>query len=83
MFENGVQYVELSTYSHDFNPIENLFSDFERRVENRFAQNAEELRRYIQEEWDKTDKNLCIKLVNSMKERCQQAINNHGYKTRF
>jgi transposase len=44
LFKNGIQQLEYPPYSPDCNPMENLWSELNRRVENRFAKTIEELK---------------------------------------
>jgi transposase len=44
LFNNGIQLIDVPPYSPDINPIENLWSDMNRRVESRFAHTIDELK---------------------------------------
>jgi transposase len=70
-------------YSPDLNPIENLWADLKKRVEKHNCRTAEELEIAVKEEWEKTDKDLCKKLVGSMKKRCQLVIELEGWPTGY
>jgi hypothetical protein len=83
LFRNGIQCLELSPYSGDLNPIENLWSDLNRRIESHFSQTINELQNAIETEWNNTSALLLSKLVASMTKRCTAVVNNHGHKTKY
>ena len=47
LFRNGVQCIDFPPYSPDLNPIENLWNDMKRQVEEHNAQNIEELKQHL------------------------------------
>jgi hypothetical protein len=83
LFNNGIQQLEYPPYSPDCNPMENLWSELNRRVENRFAKTLEELKMIIQDEWKKTNVNILSNLVASMPKRCKAIVDNHGHQTKY
>jgi transposase len=83
LFNNGIQLIDVPPYSPDCNPIENLWSDLNRRVESRFAHTIDELKQFIAEEWNNTSALLLSKLVASMPNRCKAIVDNHGHKTKY
>src|SRR3954469_10559809 len=83
LFNNGIQCIDFPPYSPDLNPIENLWADLARRVEEFQCETMEELQDIVAEEWKKTDKELLRSLVRSMPERCQAVIDAKGDHTSF
>ena len=83
LFNNGIQCIEFPPYSPDLNPIENLWADLARRVEEFQCATMEELQDIVAEEWKKTDKELLRTLARSMPERCQAVIDAKGDHTKY
>jgi transposase len=83
LFNNGIQCIDFPPYSPDLNPIENLWADLARRVEQFQCGSMEELQDIVAEQWKETDKELLRKLARSMPERCQAVIDAHGDHTAF
>jgi transposase len=83
LFNNGIQCIDFPPYSPDLNPIENLWADLARRVEQFQCDTMEELQDIVAEEWKKTPKKLLRTLARSMPERCQAVIDAKGDHTRF
>jgi transposase/uncharacterized coiled-coil protein SlyX len=83
LFNNGIQCIDFPPYSPDLNPIENLWTDLARRVEEFQCETMEELQDIVAEEWKNTDKDLLRSLARSMPERCQAVIDAKGDHTRF
>ena len=71
---NGVVCIEFPPYSPDLNPVENLWNNLKRRVEQHHAHNIEELEQYVYTEWDATDQDFLAALVNSMPRRCAAVV---------
>ena len=83
LFNHGIQCIDFPPYSPDLNPIENLWADLARRVEQFQCDTMEELQDVVAEEWKNTDKDLLRTLARSMPERCQAVIDAQGDHTRF
>jgi len=83
LFSKGVQVIDFPPYSPDLNPIENLWNNLKRRVERRNAQDVEQLKSIVREEWVSTDPNFLISLSASMPKRCKAVIKNRGHKTTY
>lgn len=83
LFNHGIQCIDFPPYSPDLNPIENLWADLARRVEEFQCDTMEELQDIVAEEWKETDKELLRKLARSMPERCQAVIDAKGDHTAF
>lgn len=80
LFNQGIQLIDAPPYSGDLNPMENLWSDLNRRVESRFAHTMDELKQVIVEEWNNTSALMLSKLIASMPKRCQAVVDNQGDK---
>ena len=83
LFNNGIQCIDFPPYSPDLNPIENLWADLARRVEQFQCDTMEELQDIVAEQWKKTPKKLLRTLARSMPERCQAVIDAKGDHTKF
>jgi transposase len=83
LFNHGIQCLEFPPYSSDLNPIEHLWADISRRVEQFQCDSMEELQDIVAEQWKNTPKKLLRKLARSMPERCQAVIDAKGDHTKF
>jgi transposase/uncharacterized coiled-coil protein SlyX len=83
LFNHGIQCIDFPPYSPDLNPIENLWADLARRVEQFQCETMEELQDIVAEEWKVTDKEYMRSLARSMPERCQAVIDAHGDHTKY
>jgi transposase len=83
LFNHGIQCVDFPPYSPDLNPIENLWADLARRVEEFQCDSMEELQDIVAEEWKGTDQELLRTLARSMPKRCQAVIDAHGDHTKY
>jgi transposase/uncharacterized coiled-coil protein SlyX len=83
LFNHGVQCIDFPPYSPDLNPIENLWADLARRVEQYQAETMEELQDIVVEEWKKTKKTFLRKLARSMPKRCQAVFEAQGDHTKY
>ncbi len=80
---NGVNCLELSPYSPDLNPTENLFADLARRVEQRYPTTVDELEEAIHAEWPLTNQTFLSHLAQSMPHRIEAILNNQGHATKY
>ena len=83
LHNSGVTCIDFPPYSPDLNPIENLWSDMNTRVQRHNPTTMEELQDVIAEEWELTSLELLISLSHSMPSRCQQVVDALGYKTKY
>ena len=83
LFNKGIQLIDFPTYSPDLNPIENLWADMARRVEQYQCDTMEELQDKVAEEWAATPKDYLAELARSMPRRCQAVIDAKGYHTKY
>ena len=83
LFNKGIQLIKFPTYSPDLNPIENLWADMARRVEEFQCESMEELQDRVAEEWAATPKEYLAELARSMPKRCQAVIDANGQHTKY
>lgn len=75
--------MEWPAQSPDLNPIEKLWSIFDRRLSNRHVNSEAELFQCLQEGWNSLPVSLLSKLVASMHDRCQAVIDNKGLSNKY
>lgn len=83
LFNHGIQCLDFPPYSPDLNPIENLWADLARRVEQYQCASMEELQDRVAEEWKDTSVAFLRELVQSMPARCQAVIDAKGDHTKY
>jgi transposase len=69
--------------SPDMNPIENIWNIMKHRIEKRKPININELKTFIDEEWENIEKGVIINLINSMKNRCRLVIESDGERISY
>ena len=62
----------------DLNPIENLWAHLQLEVSKRVPANADELAKYVVEEWDKLDAHFVNKYVLSFQGKCKRVFDRKG-----
>ena len=83
LFNHGIQCLDFPPYSPDLNPIEHLWADLARRVEQFQCETMEELQDIVAEEWAATSPKLLCTLAQSMPARCKAVIDAHGDHTKY
>ena len=83
LFSKGVRCIDFPPYSPDMNPIENLWYDLKKRVGARNGRTVDELIQHIEHEWEATDTDFLVSLVESMPDRCQAVIDKQGHMTDY
>jgi len=83
LFNHGIQCLDFPPYSPDLNPIEHLWADLARRVEQFQCETMEVLQDVVAEQWKKTPKKFLRSLARSMPERCQAVIDAKGDHTKY
>ena len=71
--------------SPDLNPIENLWAILKRRL-NQYEQPPRgmvELWERVQAKWDEIDKEMCMKLIESMPRRIDAVLKSKGMWTNY
>jgi transposase len=69
--------------SPDLNPIKNVWRLLKYRVEKRFPHTKEDIKQYLQEEWEKIQVTDYQKYTTSMRERCQAVMDAGGGHTKW
>ena len=78
-----LELLECPTNSPDLNSIENYWNIVKRRVEKRKLANIDDLEQFMNDEIRKTDSNILINFVDSMKDRCLTVISSNGERIKF
>lgn len=81
--EAGINVMQWPSQSPDLNPIENLWSEVEKRLRAKRYRNTDELFEGIQAAWEAIPLDFCQKLVDSMGRRCQAVRKAKGFATKY
>ena len=81
--QKGITCLDWPPYSPDLNPIENLWADLKRRVEEENARTTQELKAAVLKAWSETDDELIAKLVESMPRRLAAVHASQGLMTGY
>lgn len=79
----GFNKMDWPANSPDLNPIENVWRLIKYRVSRRFPLTEGDVRRYVQEEWDKLTVGDFIKYIREMPERVEAVIKANGGHTKW
>ena len=81
----GINRMQWPANSPDLNPIEHLWDELGRRVQQRRPPpaNLAQLFLSLQQEWDAVPQAFLRTLVNSMPQRCRECLANNGGHTRY
>ena len=81
----NIDLLQWSAVSPDFSPIEHVWDQLEIKIRQRpnQPQTLNELFNALREEWNNMDQFRMQRLINSMRRRCQAAINSFGGHTRY
>ncbi|MDR3547400.1 MAG: IS630 family transposase, partial [Candidatus Pacebacteria bacterium] len=77
----GITCLDFPPYSPDLNPIENLWSDMDKRMQDSLADTKAEMEQLVQDTWAVTTPEQCSKLARSMPHRIKQVIERKGAYT--
>lgn len=77
---NGIDCIDWPSKSPDLNPIENLWSDLERRVYAHNPRTMEELEHWIGVEWADTDLDHVARMCSNMRQRLQLVMAYEGHR---
>jgi hypothetical protein len=73
--ENVLEVMDWPSYSPNLNLIENLWAIIKRNVERRMPRNLDELEWFMKKEWHRIPKAMLKYLVDSMRDWCQEVLN--------
>jgi transposase len=76
--ENGVKNIDWPSASPDVNPIENVWKVVKMSLEKKKLKDPKSLARAIKRQWKALPKEMAAKLVDSMKSRISDVIENKG-----
>jgi hypothetical protein len=79
----GITCLDFPPYSPDLNPIENLWADMDKRMQDSLADTKEEMEQLVQQVWAETTVEQCRKLARSMPHRIAQVIERAGAYTDY
>ena len=77
---NGISVLPWPSQSADLNPIEHLWGEIKRRMDNTPCKNLTEL---IFATWRSITPDVTTKLVDYMPRRCQAVLAAHGGPTKY
>ena len=81
--KNKINVLPWVAQSADMNPIEHLWDELDRRVQEKKPRSLKELRDVLEREWMSIGKSITQKLVDSMPNRCRAVIDAKGGPTRY
>ena len=83
--QNYINTMEWPPMSPDLNPIEHLWDEIQRRInnDNERPNNAIELRDAIIRAWQTIPRRFINRLIQSMNRRCEEVVNANGGHTRY
>ena len=81
----GITRMPWPANSPDLNPIENIWGELGRRVQENhpLPVNRQQLLHYLQQEWANLPQALIARTVNTMRQRCVDCVAARGGHTRF
>jgi len=80
---NCPKVLETPPQSPDLNPIENLWSELDRRVHKTPISSISALKERLQEEWAKIGPEYTQKIIANMPKRLNDTLRNNGYHTKY
>lgn len=78
-----IKVLEWPSQSPDLNPIEHLWEELDRAVRTRNFTNKHQMKKILEDEWNKLPLTKLTKLVDSMPSRCAAVIASQGYPTKY
>lgn len=81
--KNKIKVLDWPPQSPDLNPIEHLWAKLKISVGKRNPTKKQDLYRVLKEEWEKINKEDCLRLVNSMPKRIHEVIKANGMMTKY
>jgi transposase len=83
LHNKGIACIDFPPYSPDLNPIEHLWADLARRIEEHQDTTMKQLQDRVEAEWQATSVEFLRELVHSMPARCQAVIDAEGGHTKY
>lgn len=83
LLRNCPKLLETPPQSPDLNPIENLWSELDRRIHKMPITSISMLKTRLQEEWNKIGSDYTSKIISSMPKRLKDTLKNMGYHTKY
>lgn len=83
LFDQGATVMDFPPYSPDLNVIENLWGYLAKKVDQHRCRNTEDLKRWVQEEWDNVPNEYFANLFASYTKRCEAVIEAQGAHTKY
>lgn len=75
--------MDTPAQSPDINPIENLWSYLDGKIRQHIISSKDDMKKVIQDEWQKIEPSYCEKLVKSMPKRLQMVKKCKGMHTKY
>lgn len=83
LIRKHINILEWPSQSPDLNPIENLWSELDRRLKKRTCNTEDQLFEVLRHGWDQLAPEYLEKLVDSMPSRCRAVIKAKGNGTKY
>ena len=83
--ENAVEHMEWPAISPDMSPIEHLWDIFDREIRSEITQNTtlHDLRRMLQNAWQRISQQQINRLIRSMRSRVGECVQMNGGHTHY
>jgi transposase len=83
LIQRRIQILPWPPYSPDFNPIEQLWDELERRLQKHHPKNRQELVNVLMDEWNKVEPRVLEKFVDSVPSRLYECVRAKSYPTKY
>lgn len=83
LLKNVQKQLRSPPQSPDMNPIEHLWEHLDRQIRKHVIRTKQDLKRVLQEEWNKIDPQVTQNLVKSMPSRMNAVIKAKGYPSKY
>lgn len=78
-----MEVIDGPSCSPDLNPIENLWGDLKRILQNKNIKNLNDLAEQAEQAWHSIPLERCQHLAESMPRRCKTVIESKGYSIKY
>lgn len=79
----GINVLTWPANSPDLSPIENVWAIIKERLSLRHFRSFDAYKKGLVEEWDNLEQSIIQNLYNSMENRLNQVLDNHGGPTKY